>query len=207
MAVGDAAFWNCWKLTAITIPNGVIRIGNNAFRATGLAQMHIPASVTEIGDFAFYDCAFLTNFSVDPVNAHFTTQDGFLLTADRNTVVLCPPGKTGALSTPPGVAAIGPNAFFGSRLGSISISEGVTSIGRFAFGASSLLTSVTIPSSVSILDEGAFATCEKLPFIAVPSGVTTIGAMAFITAPASPTRSSAIRSPLSAARLFSRVTA
>lgn len=51
--IGAAAFAYCPKLTEITLPEGLIYIGGSAFRDTGLTQVTIPASVTEVGAYAF----------------------------------------------------------------------------------------------------------------------------------------------------------
>ena len=41
--IGDGAFLNCSKLTSIEIPNGVTRIGADAFNNSGLTSVTIPA--------------------------------------------------------------------------------------------------------------------------------------------------------------------
>jgi uncharacterized repeat protein (TIGR02543 family) len=51
--IGDGAFVYCSKLTSIEIPNGVTRIGADAFNNSGLTSVTIPASVETIGNQAF----------------------------------------------------------------------------------------------------------------------------------------------------------
>ena len=43
-------------LESITIPQTVTTIGEASLRSTGLREINIPAKVTSIGDYAFYDC-------------------------------------------------------------------------------------------------------------------------------------------------------
>ena len=56
-SIGYAAFWYCYGLTSVTIPNSVTHIDEWAFRdCTGLTSVTIPNSVTTIGEAAFYNC-------------------------------------------------------------------------------------------------------------------------------------------------------
>ena len=81
----------------------------------------------------------------------------------------------------PGVTCIGKNAFSSGckNLTSITIPEGVTSIGRYAFQLCSSLTSITIPKSVTSIGWSAFQGCSSLKSITIPEGVTSIGEHAF----------------------------
>jgi hypothetical protein len=54
--IGQGAFSECGALTSIVIPEGVTRIEKDTFRATGVEEMVVPASVTYIGDYAFREC-------------------------------------------------------------------------------------------------------------------------------------------------------
>ena len=62
---------------------------------------------------------------------------------------------------------------------SVIISDGVTSIGEFAFLYCTGLTSVTIPNSVISIGGAAFGFCTGLTSIEIPSSVTSIGDYAF----------------------------
>lgn len=62
---------------------------------------------------------------------------------------------------------------------SVTIAEGVTSIGQDAFHACSNLQSVTIPSTVTAIGGWAFFDCSNLTSITLPAGLTTIGNDAF----------------------------
>ena len=57
--------------------------------------------------------------------------------------------------------------------------NGVTSIGSFAFSDCSALTSITIPDSVTTIGSSAFANCSALTSITIPDGVTAIETYAF----------------------------
>ena len=55
----------------------------------------------------------------------------------------------------------------------------VTSIGFYAFGACTNLTSVTIPNSVTLIKTGAFEGCSSLTSIHIPNSVTDINGDVF----------------------------
>ena len=55
----------------------------------------------------------------------------------------------------------------------------VTSIGNWAFGGHSVLTSITIPDGVTSIGNYAFSGCKILANITIPDSVTSIGESAF----------------------------
>ena len=66
-----------------------------------------------------------------------------------------------------------------AKLTSITIPNGVTSIGRGAFYNCAKLTSITIPNNVTSISEYTFGGCTGLTSITIPNGVTSIGDYAF----------------------------
>ena len=81
-----------------------------------------------------------------------------------------------------GVTSIGDYAFSScNNLVSITIPESVTSIGGSAFLGCSNLASVTIPESsmLTLIGKDAFNDCSSLTHMNIPVGVTSIGNWAF----------------------------
>ena len=75
---------------------------------------------------------------------------------------------------------IGEKAFYQcSKLTSISLPYGITSIGKYAFFECTSLTSITIPNGVTSIGGHAFNNCTSLASIAIPNSVTSIGEYAF----------------------------
>ena len=63
-SIGDAAFYNCSKLTSVVILNGVTSIGGTAFAmCSSLTSIVIPSSITSINSYAFSICSSLTSIT------------------------------------------------------------------------------------------------------------------------------------------------
>ena len=61
----------------------------------------------------------------------------------------------------------------------ITIPDGVTSIGSYAFSGCTSLKEITIPNSVTSIGGSAFNGCTSLKEITIPDGVTSIGGYTF----------------------------
>ena len=84
------------------------------------------------------------------------------------------------VTLPDGLTSIGRWAFSDcSSLTSITIPNSVTSIGDWAFDECSGLTSITIPNSVTSIGYSTFRVCDSLTSITIPNSVTSIGNEAF----------------------------
>ena len=202
-SIGIRAFYWCFDLTSVTIPNSVTSIGDYAFNWCALTSITIPESVTSIGYEAFEKCkglssiiipnsvtsiergAFancnLTSIVVELGNTMYYSRDNCNAIISRwNTLI------AGCENTiiPESVTSIGNAAFSGcSGLTSITIPESVTRIGESAFADCSGLTSITIPNSVTYISYSAFSGCRGLTSITIPNSVTYIGDNPFANCP------------------------
>ncbi|HBA32195.1 leucine-rich repeat protein [Parabacteroides goldsteinii] len=154
----ENAFASCSNLTEVTIEAaGITGIGAVAFQNTkNLTTIQIPASVTTIGDGAFWGSG-ISTFTVAEGGSSFKADndDKALLTYDGKTLFTFAPKATGSYTIPSGVITIGPYSFQGTALTSLEIPSSVTSIGDGAF-ESSALTSIVIPESVTTIENDAF---------------------------------------------------
>ena len=211
-SIGNGAFFYCSSLTSITVAkenqtynskdncNAIIETATNTL-ILGCKNTKIPASVTSIGDAAFYYCRGLTSIEIPSS-----------VTSIGNGAFWECSGLT-SIEIPTSVTSIGDDAFRGCRdLTSIEIAEGVTSIGESAFFDCACLTSITvakenqtynskdncnaiietatntlikgcentkIPTSVTSIGKYAFYNCSGLTSIEIPTSVTSIGESAF----------------------------
>ena len=186
-SIGDGAFHFCHGLTSVSIPNSVTSIGGGAFyECSELTSLIIPGSVTSIGEDAFYGCYLVHFVNMSSLTSSNNwgatlcdeeTEDGLLI-AD-NILAKCRKWAT-SVTIPNGVTSIGEAAFGGcSGLTSVTIPNSVTSIGDRAFWFCGGLTSVSIPNSVTSIGEEAFSSCDGLAFVTIPERVTLIRKNAF----------------------------
>jgi hypothetical protein len=163
-----------------------------AFRGTDITTVHIPASITSIGSYAFYYCGNLTSITI-PASVTSIGNEAF-----RGCTSLT------SITIPAGVTSIGEGTFREcSSLTSVTIPASVTSIGDYAFSGCNSLTSITIPASVTSIGKEAFTGtglvnitfalgsqlqnigsyafyyCGNLTSITIPASVTSISQEAF----------------------------
>ena len=117
-SIGELAFYNCYNLISITIPNSVINIESEAFlECKALTSIEIPNSVKTIGNQAFGYCENLTTAII----GNSVTDMG------TNTFTSCT--KLANVKFSNGITRIGKNAFNCCiALTSITIPNSVTSI-------------------------------------------------------------------------------
>jgi hypothetical protein len=85
-----------------------------------------------------------------------------------------------SVTIPMGVAVVGEQAFAGCNfLRTVSLPNTLLTLGRRAFFNCFLLETVNIPRSLSVIEEGAFYNCRNLIEVFIPDTLKKLGSRAF----------------------------
>ena len=174
------SFKNCKYLTSVTIPDGVNKIHEFAFKSTALTSVTIPSSVTEIGMYAFRDSG-LTSVDFSNATSLKTIGQTAFMTSTLTSVDLN--GATGVTTvdgavfwgltdtifcmTQPDSGHVSAEALSDALGGTTTIGDSASSYSEYrfrGFHGCTALKSVKIPASVTMIGYEAFA----------ESGVTSV---------------------------------
>lgn len=164
--------WQDIEIPASVVSNGhkfiVVELAANLFRNNHtLQKITIPNTIVRIGEDAFYDCNnphvyFLGNISdwcaIDFANWYSnptSCNKDFYIKNSRFDAI--------HLILPNGTKKVGSYAFRDfQKIKSVTIPNSVTAIGKGAFFSCLSLESIFIPSSVTSIGESAFARCNSM---------------------------------------------
>ena len=161
------------KIKKLVVEEGITSVGANSFvGATGLTEVVLADSVTQIGMLAFDGCRNLYRLSM-PVSAR-VEECAFSYCTDLIEITLTP--GTGAMcdyteSTSEQLP------WKQTTLVKVEIEEGVTHIGDYAFYDASSVLSVQLPKTLKTIGQYAFAE-SWIGELDIPEGVTEIGSYA-----------------------------
>ena len=199
----ERAFSRCNGLTSITIPEGVIEIGNTQYHYYGggevfsdcanLSSISLPSTVEEIGKKAFqgttwynaqpngllYLDNWLLGYKDDKPSQNLLIREGTKGIAN-GAFEYC--RELTSLNIPESVIAIGSNAFYYCEAleGELNLPKGLIRMGDNAFcGCKKLTGKIVIPETISIISKGAFAHCERISSLYLPEEIKSIGQQAF----------------------------
>ena len=194
------AFYYCKGLKNITIPSSIASIRYNTFdECTSLTSITLPNTITSIEWGAFQNCSSLVD-----VYFNGTQQQWNAISIENSNTPLtnatihysgiggsCGDNATWSYSN--GILTIfGSGAIYdyenksdrpwneyASQITSITVSDGITGLGRLAFSSFNVLDSVSLPSTLVEIGSNAFGYCSNLLSLTLPPSLQTIGRYAF----------------------------
>lgn len=164
------------QITGIIVDDGITGIGNYAFyQCPGLTEFTVPSSVVHIGNSAFGYCENLTSLiigeNVSSMGNYPFIGCGFTSAGPIGSGCDYQFGWTYRI----------PNNAFSHcwYLTEVTLPDSLRTIGTNAFMNCDNLLSVTIPDRVTSIDTRAFNSCDRLSSVIIPGSVTQIGSCAF----------------------------
>lgn len=177
---------------SFAIPGSVTDIAARAFNGiTGLTNIIIPNSVTNIEGYAFAQCPNLAAVTVTAENPRYSDREGVLFNKDQTTLVFCPEAKAGSYVIPDTVTNFEYNAFpSGISLTNVTIGSNVSDVGSpfIQCGKLNTITVVATNSTYSswdgvLFDKSRTTLIEypqaKIGSYTIPDGVTRLEDEAF----------------------------
>ena len=187
-------------ITSIEVSEGITAIGTYAFyNLTAVTAVTIPSSVTEIRASAFNSCGSISDVYY---TGSFTDWNSIIKGAYNTSLTnatlhiavtgVCGDNATYSYNSDNGVLAIkgtgdmysyesdyAPWHDYRSSIRFVTIADGITSIGGYAFGDTNIESYVDIPESVTAIGSRAFQNCRNMIYVDIPGGVISIGDSAF----------------------------
>ncbi len=171
--IRENTFMGAEELTAVVIPDTVTSVGDKAFSACpSLTTVTLGSGVSNIGDMAFSACPSLQSFFVSKDNKTYTVIKGSLF--EKNELVTYAGGSNAEI--PSGTVSVRKGAFMGkTEIVSVDFpSNGLTSLGDYAFSGCTSLKKAVMPVSVKNIGTGCFASCYNLNEVFISPGCTAV---------------------------------
>ena len=171
LEIAKKVYLNNVLLDVLTIPSGITKIGNFAFKnVQQFDKLTIPASVTEIGNYAFDGCSDMDQVIFQSQESLNTIGNG----AFRKCIGLT------TLTLPSSVTTFGTGVFREcNNLTTVNIPNGILDLPSYTFYKCTKLSGITLPDGLKYLGSWSFLGCTGLTRIDIPSSVEIIGTEAF----------------------------
>ncbi|MBR4688937.1 MAG: leucine-rich repeat protein [Bacteroidales bacterium] len=164
----DRPFYNCTKLTSVTIQEGVKVIGDQAFQScTKLKNVVLPNSLEEL-NYAFAECKNLQSITLS--NSLTNLCEGLFWGCENLE----------SIEIPNSVTTMGTSVFYLCyNLKSVKLPDGLTKIRESTFSSCYSLSSIAFPNTLTTIGKESFQSCKSLTSIVIPASVIDIDVDAF----------------------------
>ncbi len=176
-------------ITTLTLPEGTTKVGAWAYCHSSIEKVILPSSVTEIGEWTFYNCASLTSVQFpDGVKAIQTSAF-----ADCTSLVSAPLPSAleeihetafagcvllDGITLPDTITFIGERAFQ-NCYNVFTVENGIHYVGKWIVDADTSIESIIWRNDTVGIASYAFSVCEKLTEVTIPNSITMMGTHVF----------------------------
>lgn len=152
----------------------VTAIGEYAFKGSDISKITVTENIVSIADNAFEKCTYLIYNTYETLSYIGTDKNPYyaLIVASKNSKETFSMHKNTKIITD--------YAFYDCSIKSLAIPDGVTHIGKGAFGSCGALELLSLPESITHISAEAFSNCSSLTSITLPNSLTYIGDSAFM---------------------------
>lgn len=167
--IQDGAFYACDELEEVTCPEGLVRIGAEAFSmCRNLRKINFPVSLRTIGQEAFWCCENLRE-ALLPDGLQELGSEAFLDCLQLKKARI-----------PATLSKISSRAFSKCQsMVELVLEDGIEEIEESAFTECKTMKSVVLPNSLKSIGNRAFYKCSKLENIVIPDELEYLGIAAF----------------------------
>ncbi len=171
--VTDDVFTQCYQLTTVVLPEGVLRLGHNFEQCINLQTIELPLSLVSVESV----------FDHTSDKLRYTAYNGAKYLGNQTNPYLYLLRISDELKTfevPAQCKFIGNNALSNLKnLESVTLPEGLVYIGSNAFSNCTALKEIVIPATVEKISDSAFFKCSALQSVTLHEGLRSIGEKAF----------------------------
>jgi len=164
----------------LIVPEGVIRIDDDALLQGCIEKIQLPSTIEEFLK-AIRNNPLLSEICVDEENENYISIDGVLFSSDKEVLLLYPSSKKGSeYRIPDGTCYIADEAFaFAKELSTLFVPESVKRIGDYSFYCARQLTEIVGGQSLVSIGNGAFLGCSSFRKFELPDSLCDIGQQSF----------------------------
>ena len=142
-----------------TIPSILHALYSHTFsQCRNLEKIVIPACISRIDEYAFYNCMKLKEIEVSPLNNYYASLNGVLYDKEGEELLLYPINKEDK---------------------EFEVPDTIHMLDRYTFNMNNHLEKVIIPNSVTVFGENVFYFCDGLKEVVMPDDIQHVAGAIF----------------------------